>query len=55
MPDTHRPVGTRCGHPAMVAPGQSAPDHKLGYYLSTYCEHGLGGGRDQPNQCRATC
>lgn len=55
MTDTFRPADTRCGHPATITPEQAAPDHKLGYYLSTYCEHGNGEGRDEPNLCRATC
>jgi hypothetical protein len=55
MIDTFRPADTRCGHPATITPEQAAPDHRLGYYLSTYCEHGAGDGREQPNQCRAVC
>jgi hypothetical protein len=35
MIDTFRPADTRCGHPATITPEQAAPDHRLGYYLST--------------------
>lgn len=54
-----RPADSRCGHPSdpMLDIPQSfvSLDHKLGYYLSTYCEHGLGEGRSEPSQCRVTC
>lgn len=58
-PSRYRPADSRCGHPSpdlLDVPETSiSPDHKLGYYLSTYCEHGLGDGRDEPSQCRANC
>lgn len=58
-PPRCRPADTRCGHPSPdlldVPETAVSLDHKLGYYLSTYCEHGLGEGRDEPSQCRVTC
>lgn len=54
-----RPADSRCSHPADhlldVPERHISLQHKLGYYLSTYCEHGLGEGRDEPSQCRVTC
>lgn len=54
-----RPADSRCGHPnpdLLDVPETAVSlDHKLGYYLSTYCEHGLGEGRAEPSQCRASC
>lgn len=54
-----RPADSRCGHPSPdlldIAETSVALDHKLGYYLSTYCEHGLGEGRSEPSQCRGAC
>lgn len=40
-----------CTHPdpATLPNDFRAPDHGLGYYLSTYCEHGLS------EQCRLDC
>lgn len=58
-PPRCRPADTRCGHPSPdlldVPETAVSLDHKIGYYLSTYCEHGLGEGRDEPSQCRANC
>jgi len=47
--DSFRAADSRCGHPTTITAEQAAPDHKLGYYLSTYCEHRLG------DNCRLTC
>lgn len=54
-----RPADSCCGHPRDplldVPQAFVSLEHELGYYLSTYCEHGLGEGRDEPSQCRTNC
>lgn len=53
MPKRFRPAGSRCGHPSPdlldIPETLISMEHKLGYYLSTYCEHGLG------SDCRGMC
>lgn len=52
-----RPDDSRCDRPlpTEVLPGFHAPAHPGDIYISTYCDHGLGEGRDQPSQCRMSC
>lgn len=52
-----RPADSRCFRPlpVEVLAGFYAPDHPDDIYVSTYCDHGLGEGRDEPSQCRMSC